>query len=64
MKIIVKNQDQIPKWELDRDVIPNVGDRLFVNLKDHYEVIERLFVINEKKEYDFVYLICNELQQI
>ena len=60
MKIIIKDNNSIPIHELNRDVIPNVGDTILLNVVNHYKVLERIFVWNDREEFDFVWLICEK----
>ena len=60
MKIIIKYQNSIPIHELHRDVIPNVGDTILLNVVNHYKVLERIFIWNDREEFDFVWLICEK----
>ena len=60
MKVIIKDSNSIPIYELHRDVIPNVGDIILLNVVNHYKVLERIFVWNDREEFDFVWLICEK----
>lgn len=60
MKVIIKDSNSIPIHELHRDVIPNVGDTILLNVVNHYKVLERIFVWNDREEFDFVWLICEK----
>lgn len=61
MKIIIKYQNSIPVHELYGDVIPNVGDTILFNVVNHYKVLERLFIWNDKEEFNFIWLMCEKL---
>ena len=60
MKVIIKDNNSIPIQELHRDVIPNVGDTILLNVVNHYKVLERIFIWNDREEFDFVWLICEK----
>jgi hypothetical protein len=60
MKVIIKDSNNIPIHELHRDAIPNVGDTILLNVVNHYKVLERIFVWNDREEFDFVWLICEK----